>query len=322
MGVGVLTAFYGVAQQIIGHQRLNQWGYAYNSVLRFNGGFLRSISTFALPFSFGFFLMMVIVICLPVALADLKRRRNQLFVLVMPLLAVGLITSIVRAAMLGLLVGVLYIGFRRFRSVFAVLVPLGLARAVLHPRIERHVGVVVGQHQGAQRQLDREPHGDARSPARHRRRRDRCREGAVVRPDRGGASRGLRHRPEPARPDVYTPVLGANGVYQPDNYYLKTLVELGVLGLWFLMRLLIGAVREEPAPGTVRESGRSPRFGIGITAFFVAGVLDVLLDLPRAVPDGHVLLVAPRRHRRHGPRRRAEVTPAGAARRSCGCSTV
>ena len=44
--------------------------------------------------------------------------------------------------------------------------------------------------------------------------------------------------------DVYTPILGAKGVYQPDNYYFKTVIELGVIGLWFLIRILIGAVRE------------------------------------------------------------------------------
>src|SRR4051794_12729839 len=60
MGVGVLTAAYGVVQQLLGHARLHDLGYEYNSVLRFNGGFLRSVSTFALPFSFGFFMMMVI----------------------------------------------------------------------------------------------------------------------------------------------------------------------------------------------------------------------------------------------------------------------
>ena len=70
MGIGTLAAAYGVVQQILGHARLHELGYEYNSVLRFNGGFLRSVSTFALPFSFGFYMMMVIVICLPVALSD------------------------------------------------------------------------------------------------------------------------------------------------------------------------------------------------------------------------------------------------------------
>jgi hypothetical protein len=312
MGVGALTAYYGVAQQIIGHQRLNQWGYAYNSVLRFNGGFLRSISTFALPFSFGFFLMMVIVICLPVALADLKRRRNQLFVLVTPLLVVGLLTSIVRTAVLGLLVGVLYIGFRRFRSVFAVLVPLGLAALFFIPGssamsaltsdstkarsanwtenltavLDHPLGIGVGETGAAK----------ARSY------------GQTV--EEQAAAFGI----DLSQPDsdVYTPVLGANGVYQPDNYYLKTLVELGVLGLWFLIRLLIGAVRESRR----LERSRSPvdaALGIGITAYLLATAFSMFfatyLELfPMDFYFWLLLGITAATARE----RRAEVTPAGA----------
>jgi ABC-type multidrug transport system permease subunit len=133
MGIGTLAAAYGVVQQLLGHARLHELGYEYNSVLRFNGGFLRSVSTFALPFSFGFYMLMVIIICLPVALSDTSRLRNKLFLIVSPLLALGLATSIVRTAMLGLLVGLLYIGIRRFRAVIAVLVPLGLVALFFIP---------------------------------------------------------------------------------------------------------------------------------------------------------------------------------------------
>ena len=277
MGVGLLTALYGIFQEIVGHQRLNSWGYAYNTVLRFNGGFLRAISTFALPFSFGFYLMMVIVVCLPVALADLTRRRNRWFVALCPLLAVGLVTSIVRAAMIGLAVGVLYIGFRRFKAVLAVLVPIGLAALFLIPGssasralssdstkarsanwsqnfdaiLEHPLGIGVGETGAAK----------ARSY------------GQTVQEQAAVFGIDLS-KPDT---DVYTPTLGANGVYQPDNYYVKTVVELGLIGLWLLLRILYGALKESRR----LERARDPvdrAFGIGMTAFLVAVVFAMFFS--------------------------------------------
>jgi hypothetical protein len=275
MGIGALTAAFGVLQQILGHQRLNELGYDYNSVLRFNGGFLRAISTFALPFSFGFYLMMVIVICLPVALADLSRRRNRWFVALCPLLAVGLVTSIVRAAMLGLLVGLLYLGIRRFRSVLAVLVPLGLAALFFVPGssatsalssdstkarstnwtenidaiLDHPMGIGVGETGAAK----------ARSY------------GQTIQEQAAAFGIDL----EQPDVDVYTPTLNSGGVYQPDNYYIKTVVELGVIGLWLLLRVLLGAVRE------ARRLERVPdptdrALGIGMTAYLAAVMFSML----------------------------------------------
>jgi hypothetical protein len=277
MGVGLITAAYGIAQQVIGHKRLNELGYAYNTLLRFNGGFLRSISTFDLPFSFGFFLMMVIVICLPVALSDLSRWRNQMFVVLSPLLVVGLLTSIVRAAALGLAVGLLYIGFRRFRSVFAVLIPLGLvalffipgssavkalssdstkARSAnwtenLNAILDHPLGLGVGETGAAK----------ARSYGQT--------------PEQQAAAFGI----DLSQPDtdVYTPVLGGVGVYQPDNYYIKTVIELGLLGLWFLIRVLIGAFRESRR----LERSTNPAdaaLGIGITAYLAAAAFAMFFS--------------------------------------------
>ena len=325
MGIGTLAAAYGVVQQILGHARLHELGYEYNSVLRFNGGFLRSVSTFALPFSFGFYMMMVIVICLPVALSDPSRLRNRLFLIATPLLVVGLATSIVRTAMLGLLVGAavhrhppLPLGDRRARAARA-------RRPVLHPRLERH-----------RRPCRRTP----RRPARPTGRRT-----STPSPTIRSASASARPvRPRPARTarpseeqaaafgidltqpdaDVYTPILGGNGVYQPDNYYFKTVIELGVLGLWFLIRILVGAVRESRALERVPDrDGRRARHRHDRVPVR-RHLLDVLRHLPRAVPDGRLLLVAARHHRgdgarvRHRPPARGvsaePVAAAGAAR--------
>ena len=274
MGIGVLAAGFGVAQQLIGHAGLHELGYEYNSVLRFNGGFLRSVSTFALPFSFGFFMMMVILICVPVALSDVTRWRNKWFLIISPLLVVGLLTSIVRTAMLGLVVGLLYIGIRRFRSVIAVLVPLGLIALFFVPGSsatkalssdstkarsanwtenldavgEHPMGLGVGETGAAK----------ARSYGQSM--------------EEQAAAFGVDLNQPDA--DVYTPILGGNGVYQPDNYYFKTVIELGVLGLWFLIRMLIGAVRESRWLERVPDR-TDAAFGVGITAFLLAVVFSM-----------------------------------------------
>jgi len=275
MGIGTLAAAYGVLQQILGHARLHELGYEYNSVLRFNGGFLRSVSTFALPFSFGFYMMMVIAICLPVALSDTSRLRNRLFLLATPLLFVGLATSIVRTAILGLLVALLYIGIRRYRIVIAVLIPIGLVALFFIPgssatsalssdstkarsanwsenfdAIADHpLGLGVGETGAAK----------ARSY------------GQSV--EEQAAAFGIDLNQPDA--DVYTPVIGGNGVYQPDNYYLKTVIELGVLGLWFLIRVLVGALRESRALERVPDR-TDAAFGLGMTAFLFAVVFSML----------------------------------------------
>jgi O-antigen ligase len=275
MGVGVLAAAYGVAQQLLGHARLHELGYEYNSVLRFNGGFLRSVSTFALPFSFGFFMMMVIIICLPVALSNTSRLRNKLFLISTPLLVVGLATSIVRTAMLGLLVGLLYIGIRRYRSVIAVLVPLGLVALFFIPGSSATKALSSDSTKARSANWTENIDAVADHPF-----------GLGVGETGAAKARSYGQTPEEQAAafgidlnqpdaDVYTPILGGNGVYQPDNYYLKTVIELGVLGLWFLIRLLVGAVRESRALERAPDATDSA-FGIGITAFLFAVIFSML----------------------------------------------
>src|SRR5258706_8063415 len=76
---GAITAAIGIAQQFIGPERLHDFGYEYNTVVRTSGSFLRSFSTFDQPFGFGYFMMIVILLCLPAALADTTRYRNRGF---------------------------------------------------------------------------------------------------------------------------------------------------------------------------------------------------------------------------------------------------
>lgn len=132
MVVGTVSAAYGLAQQVMGAGRLNAMGYPYNDTIRFTGSFLRSFSTFNQPFGFGFFLMVVVLVGLPQALAEPERRRNRIFLYVMPLLALGMLSTFVRGAWLGTAVGVAYLGAHRYR-VLLLLVPLALVSVALLP---------------------------------------------------------------------------------------------------------------------------------------------------------------------------------------------
>ena len=75
----VITAIVGIGQQVVGAGRLVELGYDYNTTVRFTGHFLRSFSTFRLPFDFGFYLALVIVIGTSVSLREPRRVRSVLF---------------------------------------------------------------------------------------------------------------------------------------------------------------------------------------------------------------------------------------------------
>ena len=93
---GVITALVGIWQQVVGAPRLVALGYSYNTTVRFTGHFLRSFSTFKLPFDFGFYLAMVVVIGLSVAMREPRRLRSILFFATLPIILAGLLFSFVR----------------------------------------------------------------------------------------------------------------------------------------------------------------------------------------------------------------------------------
>ena len=132
---GVVVALVGLGQQLLGPERLNDLGYAYNSTIRFTGDRLRSFSTFNQPFPFAFFLMLVTLVVGSVALAEPGRLRHRLFLLSLPVLLAGMAVALVRTAWIGLAVGVVYLAVTRHRRLLAA-TPL-VAGAVL-------VGVVLG----------------------------------------------------------------------------------------------------------------------------------------------------------------------------------
>lgn len=214
MVVGLVTSVFGIVQQVMGPDRLNALGYQYNSTIRFSGGFMRSFSTFIQPFGFGFFVMTVLLLAVPVAFEDLSRRRNRLFALATPVLGLAVLSTIVRGAWLGLAAGVVYLGVRRYRALL-LLVPLALVTVLALPpevassalsstsSIERTTGWKTNLSQ-----VGENPFGVG--------------VGAT-----GGAA---------VKAAEFT---GEEDIYQPDNYYMKVLLELGVLGLWLFVLVLV-----------------------------------------------------------------------------------
>lgn len=223
MAVGLVTSLVGIAQQVIGGARLNELGYEYDTTIRTASGVLRSFSTFNQPFPFALYLMFVLVVCIPVALTDVGRRRNLLFLLSTPVLAVAMIGSIVRAALVATAAGLVFLAFHRFRVLLhgapptlvgLVFVPASfyvalLSASSLKERVSGWTGVA-SEVLGA-------PFGN------------------------GIGASGSASEKTAAVVEGVVASAARGGGYQPDNYYVKTIFELGPLGLWFFALLLLGA---------------------------------------------------------------------------------
>lgn len=258
MLTGVLAAIVGLTQQVLGGEALNRLGYEYNTTIRTAGGLLRSFSTFNQPFPFGLFEMLVLLIGVPVALSEPGRRRNRLFLLATPLLVVGMLSSIVRAAILGLVVGAVFLWWHRHRSL-AHVVPVLLAVALFVPA--SIYGPLLSATSLGQRSA-----GWSRTF------------GEVLAAPLGngiGASGSAAEKAAEVaglRPETY----------QPDNYYFKTAYELGPIGLWLLVLVLVAAfaaarsasddlersARADPAAARVLR--RDSALAAGIAASVVA----------------------------------------------------
>lgn len=217
MVTGVVTGVVGIAQQVAGQEALAAIGYEYNTAIRTAGGLLRSFSTFNQPFPFGLYQMLVLLIGVPVALTELRRRRNQVFLLLTPLLVVGMLSSIVRAAIAGLVVGAVFLWMHRYRRL-AHVVPALLVAALFLPAAV--YGPLLSSTSLGQRST-----GWAQTF------------GSVL-----GAPLGNGIGSTGSAAEKAALVAGSTAsTYQPDNYYFKTVYELGPLGLWLLLLLLVSA---------------------------------------------------------------------------------
>lgn len=270
MGNGVVAAAFGIVQQLLGHERLHDLGYEYDSVIRSTGGLLRSFSTFAQPFQFAFFVAVALLVGIPVALEDRSRRRNRLFLMAVPLLVVGMGTAIVRGALLGTVAGLVYLGFTRYRVLAHALVPLPVVAVLV-------VSSGVGGALLSSSSLEERASGWVTELT-----------GQPLRPlgqgiGTTGATAELFENAPAA--DTARARESDGGVaserYQADNQYVKVLIELGPIGLWlFACVVVAGAVAAHRTarglPATPGETGarRSDRgLAAGVAAATVGAAV-------------------------------------------------
>ncbi len=249
----MITAFicacYGLVQQAVGQQALHNLGYAYDVSVRTTGGHLRSFSSFRQPFPFGLYEMVVLLVGIPVALTDIARLRNRLFLLASPVLVAGLLSSFVRAAYVGLAAGVIYLTIRRYRVLVStapvllisvLLLPSGLLATALSSNSlkERSTGWITNIHV-----ILSEPFGTGIGAS-------------------GAAAAKLATLTHGA----------ATSIYQPDNYYFKTAYELGVLGFWVLVLFFISAAAAADRAAASPDAQNSA-VALGIAAATIAAAL-------------------------------------------------
>jgi O-Antigen ligase len=243
---GVITALVGLAQQVVGAGRLVSLGYDYNTTIRFTGHFLRSFSTFRLPFDFGFYLALVIVIGASVSLREPSRPRSILFFATLPIVTLGLLFSFVRGAYLVVGIGLVYLAFIRYRWLFLG-VPVALLLLLFIPG--QYATPALGSSSFNQRSeswtqnistiFDATGHGIGTT---------------------GSAG---------AKVEKILKIQG--NAYQPDNQYFKTNFELGVVGLFFFVFLLIAALLTARSAAT-RLHGRDQALAEGLSGH-ILGVI-------------------------------------------------
>lgn len=247
--MAIVTSLVGFWQQAVGHQYLADLGYTYDDQIRFTVGLtLRSFSTFDIPFSFGFYLMLAILIGLPMSMAEPKRLRSKIFFLSLPLIGVALLYTFVRGAMLGLAVGLLYLAFHRYK-VLVFGIPLVLAAALFIPSGSNLTTAVFGPRSLGDRTTSWSERLDliADNPF-----------GTGLGTTGAAADRTAQLKNE-----------NPNLTFQPDNSYLKVTFELGVIGLWLLVMMLVSMIIYARSVER-RVSGIDVDFVVGCTAQLVA----------------------------------------------------
>jgi len=268
VGVGAVQAVIGVLQQGIGPTRLANLGFPYNTTIRFAGSLLRSFGTFSYPQVLGLFMMIVILVGATFALADLKRPRSRFFVAMLPLYLAAMILSVTRGALLGTALGAAYLAWRRYRAML-VLLPLAVVALVFVPsnlggsllsstsaqeRVATWSAVLpsvgsaplghgIGTSGSA---VGRGPIGSAQAAA----------SAAASSANGGGGS-------------------GTTGI--PDNYYVLTVLELGLPGLWFFLLMLLAIFLETRRAGG-GLTGEPSHFCEAISAMTLAAMVAALFE--------------------------------------------
>ncbi|OMC29669.1 hypothetical protein A5740_17300 [Mycobacterium sp. GA-1841] len=253
MVLGSVAAFVGIAQQVLGPGAMVQLGYEWGNQVRTTGGFFRTFSTFNQPFGFGLYVMVALLVAGAVALAEPQRRRNQVFLVLTPILALAMATAVVRAAILGLFLGVVWLVVIRFRAFLAPLIAVVLGIAACLPLLPPGASKVLFSSSSlAERSAGWTDIIDS----------------ILIHP----VGEGLGVTGAAADRMATAADLGGVGPavnYQPDNYYVKILLELGPVGLWVLLALLVTAL-----VWTTRMArtlpGRDGALALGVSASIVA----------------------------------------------------
>jgi hypothetical protein len=253
MGVGCFVALVGIWQQFVGQEYLVSLGYEYNVEVRTSQGLLRSFSTFNQPFPFAFYVMISLLIGGSVALADPLRKRNALFLLLTPVMLAGMATSIVRASYLGLICGLLWLATFRYRRVFLLIVPavLGVVVAVIviPPRA---IAAALSSSSFGERST-----GWARIAS-----------DVLSHP----LGLGLGTSGSAAEKLALEAGRSPSSTYQPDNYYVKMALELGPLGLWLFVSIILSAVLSTLWASRVLR-GADAALALGVSASVVAMIV-------------------------------------------------
>jgi hypothetical protein len=255
MFMAAFTSFVGIAQLIAGPGRLVALGYQYGTQVRTSGGLLRTFSTFNQPFPFGLYVMTGLLVAGAVALAEPRRPRNAVFLALSPIMAIAMATSVVRAAILGLAVGLIWLALRRFRQLGIGLVAVGVLAAVAVPLLPRSVtGAFFSSSSLGERSAG---WSDII--------------GSIMVHPFGlglGASGASADRMSTASGVKFS---GLSTNYQPDNYYVKMLLEMGPIGLWLFLALIITTL-----VWTTRLArtlpGRDGALALGVSASIVAAM--------------------------------------------------
>ncbi|MGB3769731.1 MAG: O-antigen ligase family protein [Rhodococcus sp. (in: high G+C Gram-positive bacteria)] len=225
MGMGAFVSLVGIAQLVAGPAFLVSIGYEYETQVRTSGGLLRVFSTFNLPFGFALYVMLSLLVGGAVALADPRRRRNLMFLCATPVMAGAMSSAIVRAALLGLAVGLIYMTVVRFRALGGLVALVAVLTGAILPFFPKITSVFFSSSSLNERggrwnevieKVKTHPFGEGLGSS-----------GAAA--DRISTAQG-------------TEFSGLSTNYQPDNYYVKTALELGPIGLWAVIALLVTAL--------------------------------------------------------------------------------
>jgi len=269
MGTGAVTAAWGLVQQALGPGQLHDLGYKYNSTIRFSGSFMRSFSTFLQPFPFAYFLMIVVLIGIPIALHDPGRLRNRIFLLLVPLYGVGMLVAVVRGAWIGTALGLLWLGLRRHRIlllgipvVFVVLL-LGPSTSGSNATHATSGQIRVQNWSDNLYEIGDHPFGIGTGEA-------------------GAAAGAINIHKGAARGYQFGGVGGDGLAYQPDNQYFLFALELGLAGLWCYILFLVSAFRTS-VRASERVGGEASAFSLGtaavVLAYAVAGIPSTILEI-------------------------------------------